>query len=80
MMRRLLGRAAAQAVSGLLPTAVIHFNLRSDHVGFAVNKVAMGQVSSESLRFTCQTSFYQLLDIHPVTTLYSFDTDSVIKS
>jgi hypothetical protein len=34
---------------------------RSGHVGFVVDKVALGQVFSEYFGFPCQFSFYQLL-------------------
>jgi hypothetical protein len=40
------------------------FQLWSDHVGFVVHKVALGQVSSEYLGFPSQSSFHQLLDNH----------------
>jgi hypothetical protein len=34
-------------------------------VGFVVNKVALGQVSSEYFAFPCKSSFHQLLHKHP---------------
>jgi hypothetical protein len=34
------------------------------HVGFVVDKVALGQVFSEYFGFPCQSSFHQLLHIH----------------
>jgi hypothetical protein len=37
---------------------------RSSHEGFVVNKVALGQVSSEYFGFACQISFHRLLNIH----------------
>jgi hypothetical protein len=40
------------------------FEHRSVHVGFVVDKVALGQVFSEYFRFPCQFSFYRLLHIH----------------
>jgi hypothetical protein len=33
-------------------------------VGFVVDEVALGQVSSEYFGFPCQISFHQLLPIH----------------
>jgi hypothetical protein len=36
----------------------------SGHVGFVVNKVALGQVFSEYFGFPCQFSFHRLLHIH----------------
>jgi hypothetical protein len=35
------------------------------HVGFVVDKVALGQVFSEYFGFLCQSSFHQLLYNHP---------------
>jgi hypothetical protein len=49
-------RAIAQAVSRWLPG--------SGHVGFVVDKVALGQVFSEYFGFPCQSSFHQLLHNH----------------
>jgi hypothetical protein len=46
-----LGRAIAQAVSGSLPTAAARVQARVWHVGFVVNKVALGQVFSEYFGF-----------------------------
>jgi hypothetical protein len=36
----------------------------SDHVGFVVDKMALGQVFCEYFGFPCQFSFHQLLHIH----------------
>jgi hypothetical protein len=36
----------------------------SGHVGFVVDKVALGQVFSEYFGFPCQSSFHQLLHNH----------------
>jgi hypothetical protein len=33
----------------------------SSHVGFVMDKVALGQVSSEYFGFPCQLSFHQML-------------------
>jgi hypothetical protein len=52
-----LGRALAQAVSRWLPTAAARVRVRAEHVGFVVDKVALGQVFSEYFGFTCQSSF-----------------------
>jgi hypothetical protein len=40
------------------------FQPRSGHVGFVVNKVALGQVFSKYLGFPCQFSFHRLLHTH----------------
>jgi hypothetical protein len=40
------------------------FYLRSSHVGFVVDKVALGQVFSEYFCFPCQMSFHRLLHTH----------------
>jgi hypothetical protein len=46
------GRAIAQAVSRWLPTAAVRvLKPGSSHVGFVVDKVALGQVFSEYFRF-----------------------------
>jgi hypothetical protein len=50
------GRAIAQAVSRRLP--------RSDHVGFVVDKMELGQGFSENFGFPCQFSFHLLLYTH----------------
>jgi hypothetical protein len=54
--------AVAQAVSCWLPTAAarVHFG---QHVGFVVDKAALGQVFSEYFGFPCQ-SFHQFLHHH----------------
>jgi hypothetical protein len=39
------------------------FKPRSGHVGFVVDKVALGQVFSEYFGFACQFSFHQLFHI-----------------
>jgi hypothetical protein len=58
------GRAIAQAVSRWLPTAVVRVRARAGHVGFVVDKVALGQVFSEYFGFPCQSSFHQFLHNH----------------
>jgi hypothetical protein len=40
------------------------FKLGSSHVGVVVDKVALGQVFSEYLGFSCQSSFHQFLHNH----------------
>jgi hypothetical protein len=40
------------------------FEPRSDHVGFVVEKVVLGQVFSEYFSFPCQFSFHRLLHTH----------------
>jgi hypothetical protein len=53
-----VGRAIAQEVSSWLPAAT------AGHVGFVVDKVALGQVFSEYFGFPCQSLFHQLLHNH----------------
>jgi hypothetical protein len=58
------GRAIAQGlVPGFSPRRP-GFEPRSGHVGFVVDRVALGQVSSEYFGFPCQFSFHRLLHIH----------------
>jgi Zn-dependent M28 family amino/carboxypeptidase len=40
------------------------FYPRSGHVGFVVDKVALGQVSPDYFSFPCWFSFHELLYIH----------------
>jgi hypothetical protein len=54
------GPAITQAVSRQRPG----FDPRSDHVGFMMGKVALGQVFPEYFGFPCQFSFHRLLDTH----------------
>jgi hypothetical protein len=58
------GRAIAQAASRWLPTATTRALVRSGHVGFVADKVALGQVFSEYFGFPCKSSFYQVLHPH----------------
>jgi hypothetical protein len=58
------GSAIAQAVSRRLPTAADRFEPRSSHVGFVVDKVALGQVFSEYFSSPCQFSYHRLLHTH----------------
>jgi hypothetical protein len=53
------GRAIAQAVS-----CWPGFEPRSGHVGFVVDKVALGQDFSEYFGFSRQFSFHRLFHIH----------------
>jgi hypothetical protein len=53
------GRAIAQAVSRWFPTAAARVRARSNHVGFVVDKLALGQVFSEYFGFPCPSSFHQ---------------------
>jgi hypothetical protein len=57
-----VGGAIAQAVSCQIPTA--SFDLISGHVGFVVDKVALGRVSSMYFGFLRQFSFHKLLHVH----------------
>jgi hypothetical protein len=59
------GRAIAQAVIRWLPTAVAQVQKSGfSHVGFVVDKVALGQVFSEYFGVPCQTLFHQFLHDH----------------
>jgi hypothetical protein len=58
-----LGRAVAQAVSHCLPTLAALVLAGSGHVGFVVDKVALGQVFSEYFGFPCQ-ALCRLLHTH----------------
>jgi hypothetical protein len=62
-LKQSIGHAIDQAVSRLLPTAAARIRAWSGHVGFVVDKVALGQVFSEYFGFPCQLSFQQIL--HP---------------
>jgi hypothetical protein len=59
-----IGPAIAQAVSRWLPTVAARIRVRVDHVGFVVDKVALGQHFSEYFGFPCQSSFHQILHHH----------------
>jgi hypothetical protein len=61
-----IGRAITQAIRRRLPTAAtwIRAQVRSGHVGFMMDKVALGHVFSKYLDFPCQFSFHRLLHIH----------------
>jgi hypothetical protein len=66
-MTTYVGRAVAQAVNRLLPSAAAWVPVRAEHLGFLVNKVTLGEVSSEYFGFPCQLSFHKYLhyDNHP---------------
>jgi hypothetical protein len=55
---------ARQAVSRWLPTTAAWVRARSGHVGFVVDKVALGQDFSENFSFPSQSSFHQILHPH----------------
>jgi hypothetical protein len=55
------GRTIAQAVSRWLPTSAARVRARLGHVGFVVDRVALGHVFSEYFGFPCQYLFHQLL-------------------
>jgi hypothetical protein len=59
-----LSRAVAQVVSHWLLTTVARVRIRAEHVGFVVDKAALGQVFSEYFHLPCQSSFHQLLHHH----------------
>jgi hypothetical protein len=58
------GRVVAQAVSRWLPTAAAQVRALSGHVGFVVDKAALGQVFFEYIGFPCQSSFHQFFHHH----------------
>jgi hypothetical protein len=58
------GCAIAQVAGGRFPTAEIRFDPRLGNAGFVVDRVALGQVSSECFDFPCQFSCHQPLHIH----------------
>jgi hypothetical protein len=64
LLIRMAGRAIAQAVSRWLPTLAVRVRVREEHVGFVMDKVALGQVFSEYFGFPCQSSFHQFLQHH----------------
>jgi hypothetical protein len=44
--------------------AAARVRVRAGHVGFVVDKAALGQVFSEYFGFPCQSSFHQYLNHH----------------
>jgi hypothetical protein len=63
------GRAVAQAVSRWLPTAAVRVRVGAEHVGFVVDKAALGQVFSEYFDFPGDSLFHQFLHQHNHTRL-----------
>jgi hypothetical protein len=59
-----IGRVMAQAVSYRLPTAAACSQVKLGHVGFVVDQVALGQVSSEYFGFLYQFAFQRLPHNH----------------
>jgi hypothetical protein len=57
-------RVITQTVSRRLPTAAARVRAHFRSCGICVDKVALGQVSSEYFGFSCQFSFHRLLHIH----------------
>jgi hypothetical protein len=47
-----------------LPITTARIRVRAKHVGFVVDKAALGQGFSEYFGFPCQSSFHQILH-HP---------------
>jgi hypothetical protein len=60
----LLDRAIAQAGSRRLPTAAARVRAQVRHVGFVVDKVALGRFFSDYFGFHRQFSLHRLLHIH----------------
>jgi hypothetical protein len=58
------GRAIVQAFGRRLTTAAPRVRAWSGHVGFVVDKVALGQVFYEYFGFPCQSSIHQILHPH----------------
>jgi hypothetical protein len=59
------GRAILKRLVAGFPPRRPWFEPGSDHVGFVVDKVALGQVFSEYFGFPYQSLFHQLLHNHP---------------
>jgi hypothetical protein len=55
---------AGKAVSRWLPNAAAQVRVRAEHVGFVVDKAALGQDFCEYFGFLCQSSFHQFLNHH----------------
>jgi hypothetical protein len=58
------GRAIAQVVIRWLPTAAARVRVRAEHVGFVVDKVALGQVFFKYFGFPCHPFFHRFLHYH----------------
>jgi hypothetical protein len=52
------GRAVAQVVSRWLPIAAARVSVLAEHLGFVLDKAALGQVFPEYFGFPCQSSFH----------------------
>jgi hypothetical protein len=59
-----LGKGPCQQLWRSLPTAVSALDPSLSHVGFAVDEMAPGLVSSACYDFPCQFSFHPILHIH----------------
>jgi hypothetical protein len=57
-----MGRSIAQAVGLRFPNAAARVKPRSGHMGFVVDKVALGQVFSEYCGFPCQFEFHGFIN------------------
>jgi hypothetical protein len=60
----IVSRAIAQAISRWLPSEEAWVRVRADHVGFVVDKAAMGQVFSEYFGSPAKSSFHQFIHHH----------------
>jgi hypothetical protein len=58
-----IGRAIAQRLDASFPPRRPGF-ASGQHVGFVVDKAALGQVFSEYFGFPCKSSFHQFLHHH----------------
>jgi hypothetical protein len=59
-----MGRAVAKGVSRWLPNAAARVLVLAEHMGFVVDKAALGQVFFQYFGFPCQSSFHQFLHHH----------------
>jgi hypothetical protein len=55
---------ALETKPSFISTAAARVRVRAEHVGFVVDKAALGPVFSEYFDFPCQSSFYQFLHHH----------------
>jgi hypothetical protein len=58
------GRVISQALSLRLQPWRFGFEPRSGYMGFVVDKMTLGQVSSEYVGFPCRFSFHRQLSVH----------------
>jgi hypothetical protein len=76
-----IGRAIAQAVTLRFPTAEARVQAQVSHVGFVVNKVALGQFLSEYFGFLSKFSFrFPLQILIPTTAPHSSSSSSSSSS